>query len=200
MEILKAMKEDNVRLTPDGKISFILGLLRDYQYEMALDKLEEMVARNAAGIPAWVWDIFIYTLGNLGHIDEAFRVLQDRLHKGGDHVANVSPTVWYFLLDECSKALHYEGTEYIWTHLVETASLNPSDGTTLNVPPRRPRLHSPSPAASVPPRRPRPLPPTPARPPSSRPAAPAASEDHRPRRRRPLLPPPPSREIGRAHV
>lgn len=133
MEILKAMKEDGVRLTPDGKISFILGLLRDYQYEMALEKLDDMVARNAAGVPAWVWDIFIYTLGTLGHVDESFRLLQDRLHRGGDHVANVNPSVWYFLLDECSKSLHYEGTEYIWTRLVETASLNPSDGTTLNV-------------------------------------------------------------------
>ena len=133
LEILRAMKEDNIRLTADGRISFILGLLRDGQYEMALDKLDEMVARNPAGVPAWVWDTFIYTLGNLGHIDESFRLLQDRLHKGGDHVAKVSPSVWYFLLDECSKSLHYEGTEYIWTRLVETASLNPSDGTTLNI-------------------------------------------------------------------
>ncbi|KAM7202866.1 hypothetical protein V8F33_002524 [Rhypophila sp. PSN 637] len=131
--ILSDMSDNNILLSTDGKISVALGYLRDGQHEMALDYLDEMVAHvgGAESIPPWVWDIFIYNLGTLGFVDEAFRLLQERIKSNPS--STISPVLWNFVLEECSRALHYKGTEFIWNRLVELDLLNPSDGTTLNV-------------------------------------------------------------------
>ncbi|KAK4207631.1 hypothetical protein QBC37DRAFT_433169 [Rhypophila decipiens] len=132
--ILSDMSDNDILLSTDGKISVALGYLRDGQHEMALDYLDEMIAHvggDAESIPPWVWDIFIYNLGTLGFVDESFRLLQKRIKSSPS--ATISPVLWNFVLEECSRALHYGGTEFVWNRLVELDLLNPSDGTTHNV-------------------------------------------------------------------
>ncbi|KAK3943865.1 hypothetical protein QBC46DRAFT_376470 [Diplogelasinospora grovesii] len=134
--ILRNMRARWIDVRPDGKLSVALGLLRDGQYEMAIDQLDQM-AKEGVTFPNWVYDIFIYTFGRLGFMDEAVQLLHQRLlqkdAKDDGEGEGMSLNVWYFLLDECSRNLHYEGTKYVWQRMVEPGILNPSDGITLNV-------------------------------------------------------------------
>jgi hypothetical protein len=106
-----------------------LGLLRDGQYELAFDKLE-LIAEQDTNVPGWVYDIFTFVFGQLGFLDEAVKISNYRLRReSGD----LSPNLWYYLLDTCSRAYHLEGTKYVWDRMVATERLNPSDGMTLQV-------------------------------------------------------------------
>ncbi len=127
--ILKEMRERWLDLTPEGMHSVAAGLLRDGQYELALDKLEEMASKGT-DVPSWLFDVFIYTLGQAGFHDEALKIAHHRVLKEGDQI---SLNIWYFLLDSCSRTLHYCGVKYVWRRMVETRILNPSDAMCLNI-------------------------------------------------------------------
>lgn len=129
--ILHTMKQSWIDITSEGRCSIALGLLRDGQYELALDSLEQM-AEDKIDIPPWLYDIFIYSLGQLGHVDEAVKLLQRRLQTDEDD-GKIPLNVWYFLLDECSREHYYEGTKFIWNQMVQSKTLVPSDGMCLGV-------------------------------------------------------------------
>ncbi len=123
------MKERWMELSPAGVQSVAVGLLRDGQYELALDKLEEMAATGIE-TPPWVLDVFVYTLAQAGFHDEALKIMHRRALKAGDQI---SLNVWYFLLDSCSRSLHHQGVKYLWRRTVEPRILNPSDAMCLNI-------------------------------------------------------------------
>lgn len=101
-EILKNMKERWYNLTTDGWHSLIVGLLRDGQYEMALDKLDEMQKQHL-GIQPWLYDIFVYELCQAEEVEEALRILQYRVDHGD---GNISANVWNYMLECCSRSLY----------------------------------------------------------------------------------------------
>ncbi|KAK1594238.1 pentatricopeptide repeat domain-containing protein [Colletotrichum navitas] len=127
-EILTAMKQSWTEISIEGQSHNALGLLRDGQFEMALDALEAMIDKHVP-IPSWVYDIFIFVFAQHGFVDEAIKLAHSKVHAGSE----TSLTVWYMLLDTCAQAHHYEGTRYIWGRLLETEREHLSDGTLLNV-------------------------------------------------------------------
>ncbi|KAK4146819.1 uncharacterized protein C8A04DRAFT_34706 [Dichotomopilus funicola] len=129
---LKRMKESSVALTDDGKFSVALGLLRDGQTEMALDCWDEM-RRSKMQIPEWVSSIFFYALMMRGVVDEALQLFQEILEMAGNKPEGVPLILWSYLLDECSRNLHYEGTRFVWDTMVTPGTINPADGILLNV-------------------------------------------------------------------
>ncbi|KAH8912501.1 hypothetical protein BR93DRAFT_81114 [Coniochaeta sp. PMI_546] len=128
--IVSEMRERWLDLTPEGRHSIALGLLRDGQHELALDKLEEMLDSDLP-VPSWLHDVFIVVLAQHAHLDEALSLLQRRTQR--HHPSPPSPNIWSFLLDECSRHYHYAGTRLAWDTLVPAKLLTPSDGTCLNV-------------------------------------------------------------------
>ena len=126
--VVGEMKERWVEITPEGHQSVAIGLLRDEQYELALEKLQEMI-RNDIQVEPWVYDIFIYVFGRLEFFDDALRLVRHKIDSG----SGVPVNVWYFLLDVCSKGQNIEATTYIWNRAVQQGILNPSDGVALNV-------------------------------------------------------------------
>lgn len=126
--IIREMKERWVEIAPKGHRYIALGLLRDEQYELALDKLEQMIQQGIE-VDSWVFDIFIYVFGKLEFLDEAMRLVRHRLDRGFD----VSVNIWYFLLDVCSKGQNHQATTYIWNRTVQQGIVNPSDGVALNI-------------------------------------------------------------------
>ena len=126
------MKERDIDLKDEGKCSVALAMLRETHYEMALDYLDQML-QDETEIPDWVFDIFFYVLSRRGFVDDAFRLLRQRLDKADDSIAVVPLAVWHYLLEECSRSLHYEGTKFVWDKMVQSGILNPSDGTALSV-------------------------------------------------------------------
>lgn len=122
------MKERWIEVTPQGHQYIALGLLRDEQYEMALEKLEHMTNQGDKVEP-WVFDIFVYVFGTLEFFDDALQMVRHRLDAGH----HVSVNIWYFLLDVCSRGKHYEATTYLWARTVAPRLVNPSDGVCLQV-------------------------------------------------------------------
>ncbi|KAH8804710.1 pentatricopeptide repeat protein-like protein [Xylogone sp. PMI_703] len=120
-EVLHEIKQRWFSLSSEGWNHLVVGLLRDKQFEMAMDKLEQMIAENIQVQP-WLYDIFLCQLCEADEHDEAFRLLQNHA------MQHVSPSMWYYLLDQFCSVHHYEGTRLIWRARVVTDYLNPSDG------------------------------------------------------------------------
>ncbi|KAI1090376.1 hypothetical protein F5B19DRAFT_494434 [Rostrohypoxylon terebratum] len=129
--VLFEMKNRWYSLTGDDHISVILGLLRDTQYELALDKLEEL-EKDPVTIPSWLYEIFLYTFGELGFHEETLAILKHR-HRIAN-LANdpLSANAWHFLLDVFSRDAFYQGIKYIWDHSVSPGYINPPDGVVMN--------------------------------------------------------------------
>jgi len=123
----------------------IMGLLRDRQYEVALDRLEQM-QQEGKTIYSWLYDIIIYVLCEAEEPGEAIRILK---YREGHGELDISTNLWYFVLDACSSSYHYEGTQYVWQKSVEPDYINPPDGMCLNVLNTAARYGDPSLAADV---------------------------------------------------
>jgi pentatricopeptide repeat protein len=126
------MNQSGVELRNVDKASVALGLLRDGQLEMALDYLDQM-RREGLEIPGWVSDIFIYVMVLRGFMDEAVQLFHERLDMVRGDFIKVPRVLWSYLLDECSRNLHYDGTKFIWDEMVRGGKLNPPDGVAMNV-------------------------------------------------------------------
>ncbi|KAL2200520.1 hypothetical protein P885DRAFT_66196 [Corynascus similis CBS 632.67] len=130
--LLLKMKEQGIELKDEGRFSVAVGLLRDGQHEMALDYWNQM--RDAeTRIPQWVYSIFIYALVMRGFVDEAFQLFRQVLEMAGGNASAVPLRLWSYLLDECSRNLHYEGTKFIWDEMVSPGKINPADGIAVNL-------------------------------------------------------------------
>lgn len=130
--VLQDMKDRWIELAPEGMHSLAIGLLRDGQFERAVDQLEVMTDAGSGGIavPPWLFDVFIYVLGQEGFLDDALKIVNHRLLKEDD---SVSLNVWHFLLDACCRRSHYEGLCYVWRRAVRPGRLTPSDAMGLEV-------------------------------------------------------------------
>lgn len=128
-QLLRNMKAKWIELTPVGRAYEAVGLLRDGQYELALDAIETMV-HSGARVPDYIYDIFTLAFCQLGFLDEALKITGFRTLRDD---STVSLNTWHFLLDWCSRQLHYDGTRYIWNRTVSTNLLNPSDAICANV-------------------------------------------------------------------
>jgi pentatricopeptide repeat protein len=101
-QIMQEMKERWLGLSPEGWHSLVTGLLRDRQFESAMEKLEQMHA-DEVRVQPWLYDIFLYQLCEIGELDEAFRILHYRFeHRSTD----ISFSMWYYLLDHFSRNFH----------------------------------------------------------------------------------------------
>ncbi|KAI1444497.1 hypothetical protein F5Y02DRAFT_418948 [Annulohypoxylon stygium] len=130
-KVLFEMKNRWYSLTGDDQTSVIIGLLRDTQYELALEKLEEM-QNNPVTIPSWLYEIFLYTFGELGFHEETLAILKHRLRIANIASKPLSPNAWQFLLDVFSRDAFYDGIKYIWDHSVSPGYINPPDGVVMN--------------------------------------------------------------------
>jgi hypothetical protein len=101
-EVLREMKDRWFTLTTDGWHNLVVGLLRDRQYEIALDKLEQMQLEGIR-VHSWLYDIFIYLFCEADEIEEALKILRYRVDNGD---MDISANVWYYVLDACSSSYH----------------------------------------------------------------------------------------------
>ena len=96
------MRQHWFGLTPDGWHDVVMGLLRDGQLELALEKFESMQG-DGMRIETWLYEIIIYTLLDHEEMDEALRIFKARIAMNS---STVGPNLWYHLLDRSSRALH----------------------------------------------------------------------------------------------
>ena len=107
----------------------IAGLVRERQLELALDTLEQM-PKEGMKVDSWLYDLIIYTLCSAEEFDSAINLMQRRISFGE---LNISATLWYYLLDTASRALHHRGTLFSYKARVESSYLNPPAGICINI-------------------------------------------------------------------
>lgn len=110
--ILKEMRECWFSLTSDGWHNVMVGLLRDGQFEMAFDKLEQMQSEGVR-VKGWLYDIFTYVLCEAEELDEALRLLRHRVDNGD---TDISANVWHYMLDACCSQLHVGNSKHQPSH------------------------------------------------------------------------------------
>ncbi|OTA93833.1 hypothetical protein M434DRAFT_395215 [Hypoxylon sp. CO27-5] len=130
--VLFEMKNRWYSPTVDDLVNITIGLLRDNQYELALEKLEEL-HKNPISVPSWLYDIFLYTFGELGFHEEAFSILKHRLRVANMTNEPLSPNAWQFLLDVFSRDAFYDGIKYIWDRSVTPGYVIPPDSVVMNI-------------------------------------------------------------------
>jgi hypothetical protein len=129
-QVLKIMQDCWFEPNQKTEQYVLLGLLRDGQHELAYEKLTQM-QRDHASIDVWVYDIFVLVFGRLGYLDEMLQVLIDR--KRANELDMSFYNLAYYVLDICSNACHYHGTDYAWNAVVRSGLMKPSDGILENV-------------------------------------------------------------------
>ncbi|KAI1760312.1 hypothetical protein GGR53DRAFT_510234 [Hypoxylon sp. FL1150] len=130
--VLFEMKNRWYTPTVDDSVNIAVGLLRDNQYELALEKLEDL-HRDPVNVPSWLYDIFLFTFGDLGFHEETLSILQHRLKVANIAFEPLSLNTWQFLLDVFSRDAFYDGIKYIWNQSVSPGFFNPPDGVVMNV-------------------------------------------------------------------
>ncbi|KAM0273961.1 hypothetical protein ACHAQH_008081 [Verticillium albo-atrum] len=128
-EILWAMQESWTPISLSGHCNVALGLLRDGQYELAFDRVEELLDKNP-DVPPRLLDVFVLAFAHRGYLDEAVRLAHEKRHATGE---DIPLALWHLLLDACAAASHVEGTSYIWGRLLEHDRRRVPDGTLLAV-------------------------------------------------------------------
>jgi len=80
----------------------IAGQIRAGMIEQALELYEsDRDVKRAA--PKWLRDMFIYHLCDLGELDQALKMVKDRLAMGE---VNISSSVWFYFFDHACSELH----------------------------------------------------------------------------------------------
>lgn len=127
--ILEELRQRWFPLTKEGWHDVVAGLIREQQLELALDTLDQM-REEGAKVDSWLYDLIIYTLCSAEEFDLAVDLMQHRISSGELYI---SATLWYYLLDTASRALHHRGTLLAYRGRVENSYLNPSTGICINI-------------------------------------------------------------------
>lgn len=127
-EILRTLRDRWLTLSPAGWHYVVAGLIREHQFELAMDYIEQM-ERKGIPVDAWLHSILVYNLCDAEEFDEVLKLMRSRADQGHE----MSLNLWFYVLDVASEALHHETTKYIWKHVVELGFLKPSYGVCSNV-------------------------------------------------------------------
>lgn len=127
-EVLYMLRDRWLALSPVGWSNVVTGLIRECQYEMALETLWRMKSQNIH-VPEWLLQLLIYNLCECEEFGCVLDLMQDHVKQGGQ----LSPTLWYHVLDTASNALHEECSSFVWKGRVEIGLLNPPRGVCNNM-------------------------------------------------------------------
>ena len=127
-QILQTLRDRWLSLSPAGWHYVVAGLLRENQFELALDHIAQMERKDIA-VEDWLHALLVYNLSDFGEHDEVLRLMQLRVSQG----YNMSVDLWQYVLDAVSAAVHSEATRYIWSHTVQLGYLTPTHEVCNNV-------------------------------------------------------------------
>jgi len=127
--ILHFMQQRWYNLSASGRHDLTAALFKEGQLELALTELERL-RREGLSVPAWLFDMAIYTLLEFEEIEEALHLVHTRVKEGEMDISN---SVWYHLLDIGSHTRHHAATAYVWKAQVIPGYINPASGICSNV-------------------------------------------------------------------
>ncbi|CAO2653537.1 Nn.00g029480.m01.CDS01 [Neocucurbitaria sp. VM-36] len=134
-EILEYMKSRWFTLSDRGQNFVVAGMLRERQFEHALETLEDMMKRKVR-IENWLLDKAMWMLLEYGEVEEAFYVLSLKegvQSKGEAGTVKLSDALWGALLDAAAQKHMHQATSMVWMTQVQPGYLKPGTGTCLSV-------------------------------------------------------------------
>lgn len=99
----------------------VAGLLREHQFELALDHISSMELKGNH-IENWLHSMAVYSLCDFNELDEVYRLMQTRVEQGHD----MTLELWSHVLTTATQAGHCDLTRYVWRRVVELGYLDPS--------------------------------------------------------------------------
>lgn len=103
-EIQNGMRQRWLPLSEFGRHFIVAGLAREGQVEAALEELYAMrVATSAVKVQGWLYDLIVYVLCDIEEVDEAYRIMLERMAPGEPQLDRVT---WYCLFDTACSLLH----------------------------------------------------------------------------------------------
>lgn len=127
-DIMETLRDRWLSLSPAGWHFVVTGLLRQHQFELALDHIAQMKMKNIP-IENWLHSLLVYNLCDIEDFDEVLRLMKSRTSQGID----ITLDLWYYVLDAASEAVHYKTARYVWRRMVELGYLRPPYGVCRNV-------------------------------------------------------------------
>ncbi|KAH5701838.1 hypothetical protein HBI44_036910 [Parastagonospora nodorum] len=135
-EILEYMKTRWFPLTPRGENYVVAGMLRERNFEQALEMLEGMANRQIK-IENWLFHKAMWILLEHGEVEEAFYVLnlKDSVQRQSQGLQSprLSSALWLALLDAASRQQLYDASKMVWTTQVQPGYLKPGTGACFSV-------------------------------------------------------------------
>ncbi|KAL4779237.1 hypothetical protein BJX76DRAFT_97858 [Aspergillus varians] len=113
-DVLRALRDRWLPLSPDGWHYVVAGLIREHQFELALDHMAHMERKDIV-VEDWLHSLLIYYLCEVDEFGEILELMDSRLKQGH----KMTKALWMHVLEEAVDAYHHDLTRFIWTRIVE---------------------------------------------------------------------------------
>ncbi|KAJ0422761.1 hypothetical protein BJY00DRAFT_310771 [Aspergillus carlsbadensis] len=119
-DVLRAMRDRWLPLSPDGWHYVVAGLIREHQFELALDNIAHMERKDIV-VKGWLHSLLIYYLCECEEFGQVLELLRTRLEQGYP----VTQELWMHVLNAATTACYLPTIRFIWKRAVELGSLGP---------------------------------------------------------------------------
>lgn len=123
-KVLDRLRDRWLPLSPAGWHYVVAGLMRENQFEKALEQLEAM-ERKSILIENWLHSLIVYILCDYKEFEEVNRLVRRRVEQGHE----MTRQLWSHVLGKASEDRHHGLTRYIWERRVNLGYLHPSEET-----------------------------------------------------------------------
>ncbi|OAX84832.1 hypothetical protein ACJ72_00792 [Emergomyces africanus] len=127
-KILHTIRDRWLTISPEGWHNIVTGLIREGQFEMALDHISRMQAQNIQVEP-WLYSLLIYNLCEVEDFDMVLELMLKWINSGNE----LSPNLWFQVLVGASESFHEKCVTYVWKRRVQSGLINPPYGVCSNI-------------------------------------------------------------------
>lgn len=113
-DLLRTLRDRWFPLSPDGWHYVVAGLIREHQFELAMDHIAHM-ERKVIEVKPWLHSMLIYYLCDVKEFDQIIELMESRLSQG----YQISKKLWNHVLEEAAFARHRDLTRFLWKRFVE---------------------------------------------------------------------------------
>ncbi|KAL4918192.1 hypothetical protein BDW62DRAFT_201058 [Aspergillus aurantiobrunneus] len=112
-DVLRALRDRWLPVSPDGWHYVVAGLIREHQFELALDHIAHMERKDIV-VQEWLHSLLIYYLCEFKEFDPILELMDSRLSRGYD----VTKQLWTHVLTAATHSYHHGLTRFIWDRIV----------------------------------------------------------------------------------
>ncbi|KAL2820334.1 hypothetical protein BJX63DRAFT_311385 [Aspergillus granulosus] len=119
-DVLRAMRDRWLPLSTDGWHHVVAGLIREHQFELALDHIAHMERKDII-VKDWLHSLLIYYLCECQEFGQILELLRTRLEQG----FSITQELWIHILNAATVARHVKTIRFVWKRVVDLGALHP---------------------------------------------------------------------------